>query len=276
MSELEANAAITNEEKEKRLDEDKELQSHIECLHRELQTRTEAMKNADEHTRKTVEEKDGAIAALTEKNQSLHEDLEKSQQANEKLLSDKDVLQEEVVRCKKVVEDLHCQLLEREDCVASLLEKIKELESNCRVVGNETGMRVRGHCPFSYKTVFTCTLKQQSNDHTQRLPARIFGFFFQYTTDCLQTVQNYSIGFTTTLNPRHSQYHKSQLISIVLISFECICVQIFEKYCIVTRSLHKQISLRQLFFHMIRANVHSTMRSVLFKRNLKRTVCSYI
>ena len=114
-----------HEEKEKRLAEDKELSKHIECLHRELQQRTEQMKATEENLQKMTQEKENAIAALIEENQSIQaavfenntEDVRKS------LVTENEVLRDEVLKQKKIVEDLHSQL--------DLL-KHKEAQGTCK------------------------------------------------------------------------------------------------------------------------------------------------
>lgn len=99
--------------------EDKELQSHIERLHCEVEAR-----------RESAEEKESVISTLSEKNQSLQDAMEKNQEAHIKVLNERDVLQEEIVRHKKAVEDLSTRLQEKKDSEATLLQRTRDLEPN--------------------------------------------------------------------------------------------------------------------------------------------------
>ena len=109
--------------------EDKELQSHIQRLHRELEARKES-----------AEEKESVISTLAEKNQSLQDAMEKNQEAHMKVLNERDVLQEEVVRHKKYVEDLSTQLQGKVDSEATLMHRMRELERNA----DDTSSRAEG------------------------------------------------------------------------------------------------------------------------------------
>lgn len=131
VSKLEEESVVTNEEKQRRLLEDKEVQSHIEFLRQELQSRTEAMKAAELGCKKASDEKESVIATLTEKNQSLQDALEsKTDEANQKMLGEINMLRDEVVRHKKIVEDLDSRLQEKKDRETSLLQRINQLEPN--------------------------------------------------------------------------------------------------------------------------------------------------
>lgn len=136
ISKLEEDAAVTKEEKERRLAEDKELQSHIACLHSKLKTQGELVKNADEGYKKAAEEKENVIATLTEKNQSLQDAMEKVQEVNETALGERDVLQEVVVRYTQSVEDLSSQMQEKDERIEALLQRICELELNADETSN--------------------------------------------------------------------------------------------------------------------------------------------
>ena len=105
--------------------EDKELQSHIERLHRELEAR-----------RESAEEKESVISTLAEKNQSLQDAMEKNQEARIKVLNERDVLQEEVVKHKKSVEDLSTQLQGKIDSEAAFLHGMRELEPNANDISS--------------------------------------------------------------------------------------------------------------------------------------------
>ena len=64
MDTLEKEACINNEETQKRLIEDKELQSHIECLYSQLEEKCDALKDIEMKYKAATEENESPIVPL--------------------------------------------------------------------------------------------------------------------------------------------------------------------------------------------------------------------
>ncbi|XP_028410444.1 tax1-binding protein 1 homolog B-like [Dendronephthya gigantea] len=118
---LEKEVCIGNEETQKRLVEDKELQSHIECLHNQLEAKCNALIDIEEKYKALTENNEGVIAPLSDENEKLQRALEDASNQNDSIVME---MQAERIKWKQQMEKQNALIEELKrkigvDCVAS-------------------------------------------------------------------------------------------------------------------------------------------------------------
>ncbi|CAB4036175.1 Hypothetical predicted protein, partial [Paramuricea clavata] len=99
---LEKEACINSEETQKRLIEDKELQSHIECLHSQLEAKCDALKDIEMKYKAATEENESPIVALSEENEKLRHALQEASQQNKELETQRNELQQQIEELREM------------------------------------------------------------------------------------------------------------------------------------------------------------------------------